>query len=109
MLHDDRLLPSETRARQMARTLYEHTRALPIVSPHGHCNPARLAEDSPITDPATELVTRDHYLLRLLYSQGVPLESLGVRPLDGSPAQREGRLVWRALADAYHLFRGTPS
>jgi glucuronate isomerase len=109
MLHDDRLLPSEPRARQIARTLYEHTSTLPIVSPHGHCNPARLAGDSPIADPATELITRDHYLLRLLYSQGVPLESLGVRPLDGSPAQRDGRLVWRALADAYHLFRGTPS
>ena len=109
MLHDDRLLPSEPRARQIARTLYEHTSTLPIVSPHGHCNPTRLARDSPITDPATELVTRDHYLLRLLYSQGVPLESLGVRPLDGSPAQGDGRLVWRALADAYHLFRGTPS
>ncbi len=109
MLHDDRLLPSEPRARQIARTLYEHTSPLPIVSPHGHCNPARLADDSPITDPATELVTRDHYLLRLLYSQGVPLESLGVRPLDGSPAEGDGRLVWRALADGYHLFRGTPS
>ena len=32
-----------------------------------------------------------------------------MRPLDGSPAQGDGRLVWRALADAYHLFRGTPS
>ena len=109
MLHDDRLLPSEPRARQIARTLYEHTRPLPIVSPHGHCKPTRLADDSPITDPATELVTKDHYLLRLLYSQGVPLESLGVRPLDGSPAEEDGRLVWRALADGYHLFRGTPS
>ena len=79
------------------------------MSPHGHCSPALLADDSPITDPATELITRDHYLLRLLYSQGVPLESLGVRPLDGSPAEEDGRLVWRALADAYHLFRGTPS
>ena len=109
MLNPDRLFPSEPRARQIARSLYEHTGALPILSPHGHCNPAVLAENSPITDPATELITKDHYLLRLLYSQGATLESLGVRPLDGSPAEEDGRLVWRSLADGYHHFRGTPS
>jgi glucuronate isomerase len=109
MLNDDRLLPSEPRARQIARSLYEHTRALAIVSPHGHCNPGMLADNSPITDPATELITKDHYLLRLLYSQGVTLESLGVRPLDAPDAEVDGRLVWRALAEGYHHFRGTPS
>jgi len=109
MLHDDRLLPSEPRARQIARSLYEQTKALPIVSPHGHCNPAVLADNSPYADPATELITTDHYLLRLLYSQGTRLESLGVRPLDGSPAEHDGRLVWRALAEGYHHFLGTPS
>jgi glucuronate isomerase len=109
MLDADRLFPSDPGTRQIARSLYEHTRALPILSPHGHCNPEVLAENSPITDPATELITTDHYLLRLLYSQGATLESLGVRPLDGSPAQEDGRLVWRALAEGYHHFRGTPS
>jgi glucuronate isomerase len=109
MLNDDRLLPSEPRARQIARGLYEQTNALPIVSPHGHCNPAVLADNSPITDPASELITRDHYLLRLLYGQGATLESLGVRPLDGSLGPADGRLVWRALAAGYHHFRGTPS
>lgn len=109
MLHEDRLLPSEPGARQIARRLYEQTRALPILSPHGHCSPQVLADNSPITDPATELVTKDHYILRLLYSQGVPLESLGVRPLDASPAESDGRAIWRALADGYHHFRGTPS
>jgi glucuronate isomerase len=109
MLDADRLFPSDPGTRQIARSLYEHTRALPILSPHGHCNPEVLAENSPITDPATELITTDHYLFRLLYSQGATLESLGVRPLDGSPAQEDGRLVWRALAEGYHHFRGTPS
>jgi glucuronate isomerase len=109
MLNPDRLFPSEPRARQIARSLYAHTKALPILSPHGHCNPEMLAENSPIADPATQLITKDHYLLRLLYSQGARLESLGVRPLDGSPAEEDGRLVWRNLADGYHHFRGTPS
>jgi glucuronate isomerase len=109
MLHEDRLLPSEPSARHIARRLYEETAALPIVSPHGHCNPRLFADNSPVGDPATELVTKDHYILRLLYSQGATLESLGVRPLDGSPAEGDGRVIWRALADGYHHFRGTPS
>jgi glucuronate isomerase len=108
-LNDDRLLPAEPGVRRIARDLYEHVRALPIVSPHGHCDPSLLADDTPIADPAFELVTRDHYLLRMLYSQGVPLESLGVRPLQDGAAETDGRRVWRRFAEHYRLFRGTPS
>ncbi len=109
MLDKDRLLPPEPGARQIARDLYELTKALPIVSPHGHCNPVMLAENSHITNPAAELISKDHYLVRLLYSQGVPLESLGVRSLNAPRPEVDGRLVWRALADGYLHFRGTPS
>ena len=107
--HPDRLLPAEPGTRQIARRLYQSTRALPIVSPHGHCDPSVLAEDRSFGDPAIELVTRDHYLLRMLYSQGVPLQSLGVQPRDGSPAETDGRQIWRTFARNFHLFRGTPS
>jgi glucuronate isomerase len=109
MLHDDRLLPAEPGVRQLARDIYQHVRELPIVSPHGHVNPIALADDTPIGDPAFELLVPDHYLLRMLYSQGVPLESLGVRPLDGSPAETDGRRIWRTFAEHLHLFEGTPS
>ncbi|MET0490023.1 MAG: glucuronate isomerase, partial [Acidimicrobiales bacterium] len=95
--------------RAIARALYEQTRALPLISPHGHCDPAAFADDAPIGDPATELVTRDHYLLRMLYSQGVPLEALGVSPRDGSPAESDGKRIWRTFAEHIRLFRGTPS
>jgi glucuronate isomerase len=95
--------------RSVARALYQQTRALPLISPHGHCDPAAFADDTPIGDPATELVTRDHYLLRMLYSQGVPLEALGVSPRDGSPAESDGRRIWRTFGEHIHLFRGTPS
>ncbi len=109
MLHPDRLLPADPGVRGLAHRLYEHVRGLPIVSPHGHVPAATLADDEPITRPARELVTLDHYLLRMLYSQGVPLESLGVRPLDGASAATDDRSVWRTFAEHYHLFRGTPS
>jgi glucuronate isomerase len=90
---------------------------MPIVSPHGHCDPTHLVDNAGFGDPAIELVTRDHYLLRMLYSQGVPMESLGVRPLrhldgdrdDGIDVAVDGRLVWREFARHVHLFRGTPS
>jgi glucuronate isomerase len=109
MLHRDRLLPADPGVRRIARSLYEGTASLPIVSPHGHCDPALLADDTPFDSPATELVTKDHYILRMLYSQGVPLEDLGVRPRDGGPVVADGRQIWRELATRYSLFRGTPS
>ena len=109
MLHPDRLLPPVPAVRAIARSIYEGTRGLPVVSPHGHVDPAGLAHDAPIDDPATELVTRDHYLLRMLHSQGVPLEALGVPPLDGSAPVADGRAVWRTFAAHLGLFVGTPS
>jgi len=109
VLDPDRLLPADPGVRRLARSLYDTTRALPIVSPHGHVDPASLAEDTPFPDPAVELVSRDHYVLRMLYSQGIPLESLGVAPLAGGGAVADGRSTWRTLAANYHLFLATPS
>ena len=109
MLHQDRLFPPDPGVRRIARSLYEGTRRLPIVSPHGHCDPAALADDTAFENPASELVTKDHYLLRMLYSQGVPLEALGVPRRDGGPVVTDGRRIWRELATHYSLFRGTPS
>jgi glucuronate isomerase len=109
LLDPDRLLPLDPGTRRVARALYEQTRGLPLISPHGHCDPVAFADDTAIGDPATELVTRDHYLLRMLYSQGVPLEALGVAPRDGSPFESDGRRIWRTFAEHIHLFRATPS
>lgn len=110
MLNENRLFPAEPSVRHIARTLYDHSKSLPIVSPHGHCDPVTLATDAPLGDPAAELITNDHYLLRLLYSHGVPLEALGVRPAgDPSAAEVDGKEVWRVFASNYHLFLGTPS
>ena len=109
MLSPDRLLPADPGVRRLARTLYEHTAALPIVSPHGHVSAASFATDAALVDAAVELVVPDHYLLRMLYSQGIPLEELGIRPRDGRPYERDSRTIWRTFAAHYPLFRGTPS
>jgi len=108
-LHTDRLFPPDPMRRAVARRLYDEVRTLPIVSPHGHIAPCLLAENTPFADPASLLIVPDHYLLRMLWSQGVPLESLGVPRRDGGPVEADMRTVWRRFAAGYHLFRGTPS
>ena len=104
VLHPDRLLPSDPATRAVARALYASVAGLPIVSPHGHTDPAWFAGNEPFGNASDLLLAPDHYLFRMLYSQGVPLEALG---LGGAAA--DPRAAWRLLAERYHLFRGTPS
>ncbi|MBL8669894.1 MAG: glucuronate isomerase [Alphaproteobacteria bacterium] len=109
MLHPDRLFPTDAGTRAIARRLYEQVKDLPIVSPHGHTDPAWYADDAPFSDPATLFVVPDHYVFRMLYSQGVALESLGIPRQDGGPVERDPRKVWRLFCANFHLFRGTPT
>ena len=97
VLHPDRLLSPDPGVRRLARSIFDRTRALPIVSPHGHCDPWTLAKDAPFADPAAELVTRDHYLLRMAHSQGISMEALGVRALGDEDRTVDGREVWRTF------------
>lgn len=109
LLHPDRLFPADPASRDIARALYAEVRGLPIVSPHGHTDPAWYATDAAFPDPAQLFVTPDHYVFRMLASQGVQLEALGVPRADGGPTETDGRKIWNLFAANYHLFRGTPS
>src|SRR5690606_37130720 len=100
-LHPDRLFPADPGVRAIARELYAEVAGLPIVSPHGHTDPAWFAEDEPFSNAAALLLQPDHYLLRMLYSQGVPLEAL--------IGEADPRAAWRLFAERYHLFHGAPS
>ena len=108
-LHPDRLFPGAAEARAIARRLYDEVSGLPILSPHGHTDPRWYAEDQPFADPAELFVKPDHYVFRMLYSQGVPLEALGVTRRDGGPVATDGRAIWRLFAKHFGLFRGTPT
>jgi len=105
----DLLFPADPGTRALARELYQQVRHLPLISPHGHVDPAILAEDRPFGDPARLLIVPDHYLTRMLLSQGVPPERLGVPRRDGGPVEEDPREIWRTFAAHWHLFRGTPS
>jgi glucuronate isomerase len=109
LIHPDRLFPVDPAGREVARRLYAQVRDLPIVSPHGHTDPRWYAENEPFPDPATLFVIPDHYFFRMLYSQGILLEELGIPTKDGSPVERDPRAIWRRFASHYHLFRGTPT
>ena len=77
-LHPDRLFPPDPDMRDVARRLYAEVKDLPIVSPHGHTDPRWFAEDEPFADPASLFIKPDHYIVRMLYSQGIAMESLGI-------------------------------
>jgi len=105
LLHPDRLFPADPGTRAIARALFESVETLPVVSPHGHTDPRWWGENPAFPDAAELFVIPDHYVVRMLVSQGVPFEALGIGP--GAATDR--RAIWRTFAEHYHLFRGTPS
>ncbi len=109
LVDPDRLFPVETGLRGLTRALYESVADLPIISPHGHCDPQWFAENKRFPNPAELFVIPDHYVFRMLVSQGVPLTDLGVPRVDGGPTETDPRLIWKRFAEHYYLLRGTPS
>ena len=109
MLHADRFFSPIPAVRDIARELYKLAAAYPLVCPHGHVDPRLLALDEAFPDPATLIVIPDHYIVRMLYSQGVPMEALGIPRVDGGQTETDPRRIWQIFGDHFHLFRGTPS
>ena len=110
ILNDDRLFSPDPTLRGLAREIYCHIKSLPIYSPHGHTNPQWFADDRLPQNPVELLIIPDHYIFRMLYSQGISLETLGIPPVDGRPQLTEGEAhaIWRLFAANIHLFHGTP-
>jgi glucuronate isomerase len=110
MLDPDRFFDPDPAQRRVARQLYDGIAGLPIVSPHGHVNPQLLAdENATFGTPADLFIIPDHYVFRMLYSQGIPLESLGVPRIDGGEVEADHRKIWQTFAEHFYLFRGTPT
>jgi glucuronate isomerase len=108
-LHPDRLFSSDPRQRDFSRALYATIKHLPIVSPHGHTDPRWYADNEPFTNASALFITPDHYVFRMLYSQGVRLEDLAIPRRDGGAVEQDARKIWRTFAANYRLFRGTPT
>jgi glucuronate isomerase len=109
-LAPDRCFDPDPAQRALARGLYEGVKDLPLICPHGHVSAALLADPAAsLGSPADLFVIPDHYVFRMLYSQGVPLEDLGIAARDGAPVETDHRRIWQRFADHFHLFHGTPT
>ncbi|GHO51832.1 glucuronate isomerase [Ktedonobacter robiniae] len=109
---EDRFFSSDPAQRQIARSLYKRVKDLPLVCVHGHVNPAMLcASNYDWGTPVDLLIIPDHYIFRMLYSQGIMLEELGIpsKEKGGHLATPDHRKVWQIVCDHWYLFRGTPS
>lgn len=109
LMDPDRLFPVDARQRDLARALYLSVADLPILSPHGHCDPKWFAQNTRFSNPADLFVVPDHYIFRMLVSQGVPMADLGIPRVDGGPVEQDPRKIWQRFAASSHLLRGTPS
>lgn len=109
-LPDDRYLGPDAKQKEIAMQLYARIKDLPLIGPHGHVDPRMFADPNySFGSPADLLIIPDHYVFRMLYSQGIPLERLGVPRADGGEVERDHRKIWQTFADNFYLFRGTPT
>ncbi len=108
-LHPDRLFSSSPDKRALASALYQQVKDLPIISPHGHTDPAWFAGNARFSDATELLIKPDHYVFRMLFSQGISLDQLGIKRRDGQAVETDNRKIWRCFAEHYRLFLGTPS
>ncbi len=109
ILNEDRFFDSDTKIRGIARKLYEEIKEYPIVSPHGHVDPNIFVNNNPFPNPAELFIAPDHYIYRMLYSQGISLEELDIPQRGNNRTGKDPRDIWQLFADNYFLFRGTPS
>ncbi len=109
-LDSERLFDPNPSQRQLAGQLYSEVKDLALVCPHGHVSPDLLANPKAVFGSPTELFfIPDHYIFRMLYSQGISMESMGIPPQDGSSGQPDHRQIWQLFAEHFYLFRGTPT
>lgn len=108
-LHEERFFDPDPETRKIAKEIYSETKNLPIISPHGHVDPKIFAENRAFPNPTELFLIPDHYLFRMLYSQGIPLESLGIPTIDGTEVEKDPKKIWKLFAENYYLFNGTPS
>ncbi|MCF6270075.1 MAG: glucuronate isomerase [Melioribacteraceae bacterium] len=109
MINENRYFDAKPEVRKIATELYSEVKNLPIISPHGHVDPRIFAENKPFPNPTELFIIPDHYIFRILYSQGYSLESLGIPTQDGTPVEKDYRKIWQILADNFYLYSGTPT
>jgi len=107
---DERYFSPDPAQRRIASDLYNRVKNLPLICPHGHVDPRLFSQpDYRFGTPVDLLIIPDHYIFRMLYSQGITLESLGIPTKNGTPVESDHRKIWQTVCDHWYLFRGTPT
>ncbi len=110
ILPENRFFSPNQSQKNLAIQYYNLIKDLPIISPHGHVNPALFADPrAKFGSPTELLITPDHYIYRMLYSQGIDLQKLGITSSDAISSTSDPREIWQLFADHYYLFHGTPT
>lgn len=109
MLNPDRFFDTDPSIKNIARDLYSEVKDLPIISPHGHTDPKWFADNTPFSNATDLIIISDHYIFRLLYSQGISMESIGIPSIDGTRVEQDKFKIWRIFSKNYYLFSGTPT
>ena len=108
-LDPNRLFSANKTVRAIAKSLYDSVNDLPIISPHGHCDPAWFSKNLRFSNPTELFVTPDHYVFRMLVSQGLSLDELGIKPVADKMFEKDPKKIWKKFSENYYLFRGTPT
>jgi glucuronate isomerase len=109
-LPPDRYFDPNPRQKEIAQHLYDRVAQAPLVCPHGHVDPRMFADPNYTFGTPTELLLiPDHYVFRMLYSQGIPLERLGISRKDDNNGGVDHRQIWQTFAEHFYLFRSTPT
>lgn len=109
-LSNNRYFSPDPSQRKVAAELYAQVAELPLICPHGHVDPQLFADPNyQFGSPSELLIIPDHYVLRVLYSQGISLDALGRPKTDGTPGESDHRKIWQTFADHFYLYRGTPT
>lgn len=109
-MNRNRYFSSNPNQRELALRLYETVVDLPIVAPHGHVHPRLFVDENyQFGSPVELLIIPDHYILRMMYSQGIPMEAMGIPRQDNAEVEQDHRKIWQIICDNWYLMRGTPT
>jgi glucuronate isomerase len=107
---ENRYFSSDPAQQKVAIDLYESVKDLPLICPHGHVDPRLFADPNyQFGSPVDLLIIPDHYVFRMMYSQGISMESMGIARKDGGEIETDHRKIWQLICDNWHLMRATPT
>ncbi len=106
----DRYFSPDPAQRKIAQELFQTVKDMPLICPHGHVDQRLFADPNyQFGSPVELFIIPDHYIFRMMYSQGIPLESLGIPRKDGGATEQDHRKIWQTICDHWHLMRATPT